>query len=461
MFFYTFLPKLLNMTLTAGVVIAVVLLLRLLLKKAPKIFSYALWGIVLFRLLCPISIGFRLSMFGLLDTPLSASGVIEYIPENIVHTAYPSVALPVPGIGEAISNTLPQGEEQLAADPLEAPMAIATYVWMAGVLGMGSYAVVSYLRLRRKLVTASHLTENIYLTHEICSPFVMGLFHPNIYLPSSLGERERPYIVMHEQHHIRRFDYIFKILAFTALCIHWFNPMVWIAFKMASNDMEMSCDEAVVKKMGERVRADYAASLLSLATGRHIIAGMPLAFGEGDTKGRIRNLANRKQHSFWVVLAGVTVCIVAAVGLLTNPAAAIDAELTTFLDCQIAEHHQSDRSSENYCCLDWEVLGTEREDGQITLYLWVLYREYSDAATMETGSHIPTAITVEKRDGSYYPVEYWEPRDGSYFAEDIRSKFPWWLWSKALDSSRYIETQSADLDALVQAYFAETVSSSR
>ena len=323
MFFYTFLPALLNMSLTASVAIVFVLLLRLPLKKAPKVLSYALWGVVLFRLLCPISVESGLSLFGLLDTPVTASGTlassIAYVPNDIVHMEYPSVELPAPGIGEAISDILPQGEEQLVADPLEAPAAAATYLWMVGVLGMGLYAAVSYLRLRRKLVTASLLRENIYLADEITSPFVLGLLRPKIYLPSSLEERERPYIVMHEQHHIRRLDHIVKVMAFIALSLHWFNPLVWLAFGMAGKDMEMSCDEAVVKRMGDGVLADYTASLLSLATGRRILAGMPLAFGEGDTIGRIRNLANWKRPAFWAVLMAVTACIVFAVCLLTNP----------------------------------------------------------------------------------------------------------------------------------------------
>lgn len=323
MFFYTFLPKLLNMSLTASVVIVLVLLLRLLLKKAPKVISYALWGIVLFRLICPVSIESSFSLFGLLDTPVAESGTmasrIEYVPNDIVHTEYPNIVLPVPGFDDAINNTLPQGEEQLRADPLEAPMAIATYVWMVGVIGMGIYAALSYKRLRRKLITASPLRENIYLVDDITSPFVMGLFKPKIYLPSSVEEQEQSYILMHEQHHIRRFDYIIKALAFVVLCIHWFNPLVWIAFILAGRDMEMSCDEAVIKKMGDCVLADYTASLLSLATGKHIIAGTPLAFGEGDTKGRIRNLANWKKPAFGIIVVAVVSCAFFAVCLLTNP----------------------------------------------------------------------------------------------------------------------------------------------
>ncbi len=330
MFFYTFLPKLLNMSLTASVVIVFVLLLRLLLKKAPKVISYALWSVVLVRLLCPVSIGSDFSLFGLLNAPVAESGAltsrIEYVPSNFVHTEYPAIVLPVPGIDDAINDALPQGEEQTAADPLEAPLAIATYVWMAGLLAMGIYAAVSYIRLRRKLITASPLRDTIYLADEITSPFVMGFFKPKIYLPSSLEEREQSYILMHEQHHIRRFDHIIKALAFAALCIHWFNPLVWVAFIMAGKDMEMSCDEAVVKKMGTGVLADYTASLLSLATGTPIIAGKPLGFGEGDAKGRIRNLAHWKKPAFGVVLAAVIACVVFAVVFTTNPKKATTTE---------------------------------------------------------------------------------------------------------------------------------------
>lgn len=323
MAFYTFLPKILNMSLTASVAIVFVLLLRLLLKKAPKVISYALWAVVLIRLLCPVSIESGLSLFGLFDTPTvdmtEHSSAVEYIPSNIVHTEFPEVVLPVPGVGEAITEVLPQGEEQLRADPLEGPMFIATYIWWGGILVMAAYGIMTYLRLRRRLITASPLRDNIYLADDIDSPFVMGLFRPKIYLPSAMEEREQSYILLHEQHHIRRLDHVVKALAFVALCIHWFNPLVWLAFILSGKDMEMSCDEAVVRKLGTQIRADYTASLLSLATGKRIIAGMPLAFGEGNTKGRIRNLANWKKPAFWVVLVAVILCVVTAVCLLTNP----------------------------------------------------------------------------------------------------------------------------------------------
>lgn len=321
--FYTFFPKILNMSLTASVAIVFVMLLRLLLKKAPKVISYALWGVVLFRLLCPVSFESGISLFGLFETPTvgatDRTSIVEYIPSNIVHTEYPEVVLPVPGIGDTITEALPKGEEQLRADPLEGPIFIATYVWWGGILVMAIYGIVTWLQLRRRLVTASPLRENIYLADDIDSPFVMGLVRPKIYLPSEMEQREQSYIILHEQYHIRRLDHIVKALAFVALCIHWFNPFVWVAFILSGKDMEMSCDEAVVLKLGTEIRADYTASLLSLATGKRIIAGMPLAFGEGNTKGRIKNLANWKKPTFWVVLISVISCVVLTVCLLTNP----------------------------------------------------------------------------------------------------------------------------------------------
>lgn len=322
--FYAFLPKLLNMSLTGSVAIICVLLLRLLLKKAPKVISYCLWAVVLFRLLCPVSITSGLSLFGLLDAPSTTSAVIgtssiEYVPENIVHTELPEVKIPISGVSETINSMLPQGQEQLVAEPLEAPVAIGTFVWLLGVLGMAVYSVIAYVRLKKKLLIASPLKDNIWLADEITTPFVMGLIRPRIYLPSDTEENQMPYLILHEKHHIRRGDHIFKALAFLALSIHWFNPLVWVAFVYANKDMEMSCDEAVVKELGDHILADYTASLLSLATGKTIIAGVPLAFGEGDTKGRIRNLAHWKKPAFWAVLMAVIACIVLGVGLLTNP----------------------------------------------------------------------------------------------------------------------------------------------
>ena len=321
------LPTILNMTLTSSVVILFVLLARLVLKKAPKVFSYALWGVVLFRLLCPVSVTTDFSLLGLLglfDTPAventQHTSAVEYIPYDVVHTHDLEIQLPIPpAINGAVNEVLPQEHAELGADPLEGKFAIGSMVWLLGVSAMVIYSTVSYIRLRRKLIGAVVLRDNIYLADGIGSPFVMGIFRPKIYLPSTLSEQEQGYIILHEQHHVRRGDHIIKVLAFIALCIHWFNPLVWVAFGLSSKDMEMSCDEAVVKKLGVGIRTDYSASLLSLATGRRIIAGTPLAFGEGDTKSRIKNMINWKRPKAWITIVAAVICVAVVAACAANP----------------------------------------------------------------------------------------------------------------------------------------------
>lgn len=321
-------PIVCNMSLTASVVILAVLAVRLLLRRAPKVFSYALWAVVLFRLLCPVSVTSAVSLLGALGAPAqertAVTSVVEYVPADIVRNMAPAVT-PLPQEpfpaepGENIVSTAPSVTQPAAApaSPLSGPVAVLTLTWLTGIALLLLYSVVSLLRLRRRLVGAVRLEDNIYLADHIPSPFVMGLFRPKIYLPSTLTETERGYILRHEQYHLRRRDHVVKLLSFLALCVHWFNPLVWAAFILAGKDMEMSCDEAVVRELGEDIRADYSASLLSLATGRRIVAGMPLAFGEGDTGGRIRNLLNWKRPQPWII----AVCAVVCVGLIALCAA--------------------------------------------------------------------------------------------------------------------------------------------
>lgn len=321
-------PIVCNMSLTASVVILAVLAVRLLLRRAPKVFSYALWAVVLFRLLCPVSVTSAVSLMGALGAPAQErtqrTSAVEYVPADIMirGTAPAVTQLPQPplpaetggAVSDAPADTAPAA---VPAMSFNEPVFILTLIWLAGMVLLLAYSLVSLLRLRRRLVGTVRLRDNIYLADHIPSPFVMGLFRPKIYLPSTLTETERGYILRHEQYHLRCRDHLVKFLSFLALCIHWFNPLVWAAFVLSGKDMEMSCDEAVVRELGEDIRADYSASLLSLATGRRIVAGMPLAFGEGDTGSRIRNLLNWKRPRPWVM----AVCAVVCVGLIALCAA--------------------------------------------------------------------------------------------------------------------------------------------
>lgn len=319
--------QILDMSKTASIVILVVLLARLLLKKAPKVFSYALWAVVLFRLLCPVTFEAPVSIvpemtsvsrgYTLSEESISVFGAGE--------AAYQAVGDALNGgLGIQHIRTTEKDETGMAkyvvADWRSVWILFGQYVWVAGIAVMLLCSAASYMKIRKKLAVVLPLRDNILMADDIKSPFVIGLFRPKIYLPCNLGEKEQEYIILHEQHHIKRLDHIVKALAFLALTIHWFNPLVWVAFILAGKDMEMSCDEAVIRKVGGDVRADYSASLLTLATGRRVIAGTPLAFGEGDTNGRIRNLANWRKPAFWGVLVAVIACIVLAIGLLTNPA---------------------------------------------------------------------------------------------------------------------------------------------
>lgn len=316
----------LNMSMTGSIVILLVMLARHILKPAPKIFSYALWAVVLFRLLCPVALTGPVSVLNVLkpegQAATEATSVIYFIPvERNENSDIPFVSTENPS-ATPIPQPVPAGHTKPNI------MQAVSYVWIAGTGLMLLYSVIQYIRLRQKLVGAIPYNGNVYCADYIDTPFVMGIFSPKIYLPFDVPVNERKYIIAHEQHHIARFDHIFKLLAYFTLCIHWFNPLSWVAFLLAGRDMEMSCDEAVIRKLGSQIRADYSASLLRLATHKKIIAGMPLAFGEGDTKGRIMNMAKWKQPRLWVSMACLLLCAAILVACAVNPETAPTADNT-------------------------------------------------------------------------------------------------------------------------------------
>lgn len=322
--------KVLSMSATAAVVILVVLLARLLLRKAPKVFSYALWAVVLFRLLCPFTIQNPWSLTPSIQVEPAGEGLdmVEINMERVeVVIRVDDSPAGRPG---SIPSNVPAGpsvhpdDAVLAGTSVPGVLAAVSIVWLTGAAILLGYSALSLLRLRRKLVGSVPLEgeKNVRLADHIPSPFVLGLFRPNIYLPSDLPEGERDYILLHERTHIRRCDHLFRALAWLALAIHWFNPLVWLAFHLAGRDMEMSCDETVLRKMGRDVRADYSTSLLRLSTGKRLPAG-PLAFGAGDPTSRIKNVLSYKKPALWVVVIALIGVLCAGVALATDRMAAI------------------------------------------------------------------------------------------------------------------------------------------
>lgn len=312
----------LNMSLTASVVILAVILARLFLRKAPRIFSYGLWAVVLFRLLCPVSFSLPVSLLGALQNGPATEGRMEYIAADIGYQEKPEVALPVPGLSETVNGYLPPEDREASVNPMQIYLAAGAYIWLLGAVSMGVYSVISLWRFQRKFKGVSRERDNIYRFRAKGTPFVCGVFRPKIYLPETLTKEEEEYILLHERIHIKRGDTVFRLLAGLALLLHWFNPLVWIAFFLSGRDMEMSCDEAVIRRLGSKVKKEYSASLLKVASGERIARGIPLAFGESDTGSRIRNvLRYRKPVAVFVVIAAL-LSVLLAVVFLANPAKA-------------------------------------------------------------------------------------------------------------------------------------------
>ena len=309
----------LNMTITGSIVIICVLLARLALGKAPRGFACALWAVVLFRLLCPVSVSAPVSVLSAVDVPAQSGelGAVEYIPSPVsapVETMVLDPELVVPS------------EQSEPAEPAETPIdwhLIASRLWAAGAAALAVYGILSYVNLKRKLREAVPAGEGVREADGIGSPFVLGLVRPIIYLPSTLGEAERGYILRHERCHLRHGDHVVKAMFFLALCIHWFNPLVWLAFRLCGRDMEMRCDEAVLKQLGPQVRSDYAQSLLNFAAGRRVSL-TALAFGEGDTGKRVKHVLNWKKKALWAAIPAAVLCAVVLCITAVNPGGSFD-----------------------------------------------------------------------------------------------------------------------------------------
>ena len=303
--------RVLNMSLTGSIVIAVVLLARLLLRRAPKIYSYMLWAVVLFRLLCPISLSAGLSV--LKPLPVTTT-------QGLSTVTYRPVEPVIPASGELGQEAArPEPAETVKAETGAQAMTLAAAVWLTVGGALAGCSLVQYTVLRRKLREAAPYRGEVYLSDSIATPFVMGVLSPKIYLPWDTPQEERRFIIAHERQHIHRGDPLWKLLGYLALCVHWFNPLVWLAFFLGGKDMEMSCDEAVLNRLGEDIRADYSQALLRLATHKRLIAGMPLAFGEGETKGRVRNMARWRRPKVWVSGICAVLCLAVLAVCALNP----------------------------------------------------------------------------------------------------------------------------------------------
>ena len=568
--------QIVNMSITASYIALDVILLRFLLTKAPKWIMGILWGFVALRLVFPFSVE---SVFSLIpsakpipndiltsDTPTINSG-ISILNNNVNSALQGSLS---PNIGDSVN-------------PLQIITFIAAIIWVLGVTAMLIYTVISYFRIKKQVKEAVLICDNIWGCDRVSTPFILGVIKPKIYLPFSMNESDREYVISHEKAHLKRCDHIWKPLGFLLLSVYWFNPVMWAAYILLCRDIELACDEKVIKEMGNGIKKPYSEALINSSVPRKMITACPLAFGEVGVKERVKSVLNYKKPAFWVIAAAIITLIVTAVCLLTNPAGVklskiensnikaesfkriyygdgisfeaysdfsqkdlenflslrisktpvslnrgsdrdksyvliiqddmkyalssayplglyfcfnedfsevfvndgvkptlsyrvkspekarrlynrlcnrngINSELKAFLDGEIARQNESDNTKGNFVAIDYEIMKLKETDSEVTLYMWVLYEEYSlknGELNVEAGSHIPTVITAAKNGRIYDLKEYWQPRDGSYYAKDIRRKFPFYLWLKATDSQWCIDEQTQRCEEKALKYFQQ------
>ncbi|MCF2618776.1 M56 family metallopeptidase [Oscillibacter valericigenes] len=311
--------KLLNLSISASWLVLAVLALRLVLRRAPKWVNVLLWGMVALRLMLPFSIESALSLIPSAET---------VSPEVVRFDPAPTITSGVELIDNAVNPSL---SESFAAAPLASvnPLYVWTYlagwVWLIGLAAMLLYALVSYLRLRRRVSASIPLRENIYVCDEVPSPFILGIVRPRIYLPSALDEAQRGSVLSHERAHLARRDHWWKPLGFALLAVYWFNPLLWLAYTLLCRDIELACDERVLRGMDAGQVKAYSSALLACSVPRRMIAACPLAFGEVGVGARVKNALRYKKPAFWVVAASVIVCVIVAVCFLTNPRTDTDA----------------------------------------------------------------------------------------------------------------------------------------
>lgn len=311
--------KLLNLSISASWLVLAVLVLRLVSKRSPKWMNVLLWGIVALRLVLPFSVESALSLIPSAETVSPA--VVQFDPA-------PTITSGVEFIDNAVNPSL---SESFAAAPLASvnPLYVWTYlagwVWLIGLGVMLLYALVSYLRLRRRVSVSLPIRDRIYLCDAISSPFILGVVKPHIYLPSGLDEVQRQNVLAHEQAHLARRDHWWKPLGFALLAVYWFNPVLWLAYTLLCRDIELACDERVIRTMDESAVKTYSTVLLACSMPRKAVITCPLAFGEVGVKERVKNALHYKKPAFWVVAASVAVCVVVAVCFLTNPPTDTDA----------------------------------------------------------------------------------------------------------------------------------------
>ena len=402
--------KLLNNSISAGWLVLAVLLTRLLLKKAPKKFRCALWGLVGLRLVLPVRLQ---SVFSLVPSAVTVS-------ENIMLSPSPAVNSGISALDKAVNPVMAASftpEPWASANPLQILVFAASVLWLAGLAALFLYSALSWLLLRRRVAESVPLRDNIRLCHQVDSPFVLGMIRPRIYLPFGMDEGSMELVIAHEQAHIRRRDNLTKPLAFLLLAVYWFNPLLWIAYILLCRDMELACDEQVLRERSG-IRKAYASALLQCSVPRHTAAVCPVAFGEVGVKQRIKSILNDKKPALWLTAAAVVLIVVLALCFLTDPAGlrfdtkenpvvsaeSVDLRLSEPFIRQMNKDQLEELMSARLSRLEKTVKSNEYEGMTPVYFLSVVFQDGSSAKISGYSANDENMLDIQYK-GSRYVVE--------------------------------------------------------
>lgn len=418
--------KVFNMSITASWVVLAVLVLRLVFKKAPKWTRCLLWGIVALRLIFPFSIQ---SVFSLIPSAQTIPDTFITEPQFNVNTGITRVDSPVNGFlddryAEGVTAPAQSGKNITE---------IFGYIWIIGTIILLIFAVISYLSLMRQVRASVKYKDNIYICDDISSPFILGIIKPKIYIPSGLSDIQKNHILAHEFSHIRRRDYLIKPLAFVLLSVYWFNPVLWFAYYLLCRDIELACDEKVLKSMSEDEIADYSQTLLDFSASKRIITVCPVAFGETGVKQRIKNALNYKKPAVIIITAAVIVSIIAAVCFLTDPSDKteinenIDPALDKAVSQAILENNKDSFKDSEFISQGHIIMGTQEDDGMLKAYILENVNSYQvvNGYFTDTGGLLDGVVMTFEHSGSEYIYKNTDhTQDGGLLKDSVKRLFP-------------------------------------
>lgn len=412
----------LDMSITSTYLILGIIILRYVLKNIPKKYRLILWGCLGIRLICPFSF----------------KSIFSIVPYNPIST-HLDKEVPTFELGNhAIINPIIQNPISQTINPIEIILSIICILWIVGLFCLMSYTMFEYFNIKRRINESILLTDNIYLSDRITTPFIFGIFKPRIYIPSILDEKEIHYVVAHESIHLKYHHHQIKIFSYLLLILHWFNPIMWFAYSMLCKDLELICDELTIKHFDLNERKEYLTTLVHCSSTKEKILS-PMAFAEIGVKERIQTIVRNKKPTRILFALSLVLFIIFSLCLMTNPKfnKNIDDELYAYLTTELLERDQRYKLRENdFHYVEIEVLGVEEENEIITVYAIEYGASYGYGLEMfkDTGYRIPMVYTVKRNNEEYQLLDVWQPEDGEGYGDSIKEKFPFTLEGKAIYS---------------------------